>query len=109
MFIIESWMLLDPESRQALLRHLVKGYGLVYAKLLALTPISRFVIKADLETVEGRLSIKVPTSNIFTVDGVLVLATATWKARALAVEPLTPSRIHGLEALVGHLVKVHQT
>lgn len=124
MLVIENWMLLDPESRQALLRHLVKEHGLVYAKLLALTPTSRFVINAALETVEGRISIEVPTSNIFTVDGVLVLATATqtyivdpatsskeavWKAKALAVEPLTPFRIHGLEALVRHLVKVHQT
>ena len=124
--VVEDWTLLDEESKLALIRHLAKEHGLMLAKLISAFPIGAgrraLAVNVVVECEEGRVEVEVPTSDLLSLDGLLVVITpnrvylvepsaiasrdAAWRVAALATTPSSPFGSYGMKRLIAELKRL---
>jgi ABC-type multidrug transport system fused ATPase/permease subunit len=124
--VVEDWTLLDEESKLAVARHLAKEHGLVLAKLVEAYPLGMgrraLAVNVVMECEDGRVEVEVPTSDLLSLDGLLVVATpnrvyliepsaiasrdAAWRVAALATTPPSPFGSYGVGLLVAELKRL---
>jgi ABC-type multidrug transport system fused ATPase/permease subunit len=124
--VVEDWTLLDEESKLAVARHLTKEHGLALAKLVDAYPLGMgrraLAVNVVMESEDGRVEVEVPTSDLLSLDGLLVVATpnrvyliepsavasrdAAWRVAALATTPPSPFGSYGVGWLVAELKRL---
>ncbi|MEM1907758.1 MAG: ABC transporter ATP-binding protein [Thermofilaceae archaeon] len=122
--IIRDWTLLDKASKLAVARHLIKEHKIAIARLIDVIPVggrgARMGATVKLESDEGLIELDVAPTAVLSLDGALVVTTyertyiidpersskeALWKASALAFEPPSPFRSHGVRVLMDVLAE----
>jgi len=122
MIVVRDWTRLKDEAKNAILRHVIREHGLVLAKLIDVTPETRFSVRVSLEDEEGRrVDLSVPTHNLVLTDNSLVVIAprqlyvaslvgvkgdAAWRAAAIASELRSVFGGRGVRLLVEELRKL---
>ncbi|RLE99598.1 MAG: hypothetical protein DRJ57_02110 [Thermoprotei archaeon] len=119
MIVVRDWTRFRGEAKAAILRHVIREHGLVLAKLIDVTPETRFSVRVSLEDEEGRrVSLSVPTHNLVLTDNSLIVIAprqlyvtslagikgdAVWRALAIASELRSVFGGRGVKLLVKEL------
>lgn len=122
MIVIRDWTRLDVGAKAAVLRHVIREHGLTLAKLLDVSPETRFSVRVSLEDEDGRrVALSVPVHSLILADNSLVviaprqlyvasLANArrdmVWRALAMASELRSVFGGRGVELLIRELQKL---